>query len=164
MDSSSGSGGGGGSGGLMGGLGSLFGGGSEYSHTELAGVPRAAFGIVNGFRTGLKETQGMPWSKPRNVQIMNLVTRQGASWSNTLGFVALTYSVFGVALEKIRGAEDDLNTVAAGTLAGMVFKSSSGLRAVARGGLAGLALSGAYALYNNWDRLTGSSSSSSRLY
>lgn len=40
---------------------------------------------------------------------------------------------------------------------------AGGLKGVARGGLAGLALSGAYALYNNWDHLTGSSSSS-RLY
>ncbi|CAL8283308.1 unnamed protein product [Merluccius merluccius] len=125
----------------------------------------AAFGTLNGIRMGLKETRDMGWSKPRNVQILNIVTKQGASWANTLGSVALLYSVFGVAIEKVRGAEDDINTVAAGTLTGMLFKSTSGLRGVARGGLAGLALSGAYALYNNWDNLTGSSSSSSsRLY
>lgn len=45
-----------------------------------------------------------------------------------------------------------------------LFIFSGGLKSAARGGLAGLALSGAYALYNNWDHLTGSSSSSSRLY
>lgn len=44
-----------------------------------------------------------------------------------------------------------------------VCVSAGGLKGVARGGLAGLALSGAYALYNNWEHLTGSSSSS-RLY
>lgn len=96
-----------------------------------------------------------------------------------------------MAIEKARGAEDDINTVAAGTLTGMVFKSAGGclnfpvhaepphvcflysqlvptvspggLKGVARGGLVGLALSGAYALYNNWDHITGSSSSP-RLY
>lgn len=36
---------------------------------------------------------------------------------------ALLYSAFGVAIEKARGAEDDINTVAAGTLTGMLFKS-----------------------------------------
>ncbi|CAL8382094.1 unnamed protein product [Gadus morhua 'NCC'] len=127
-------------------------------------ITGAAFGTINGVRMGLKETRDMAWSKPRNVQILNIVTRQGASWANTLGSVALLYSVFGVAIEKVRGAEDDINTVAAGTLTGMLFKSTSGLRGVARGGLAGLALSGAYALYSNWDNITGSSSSSSRLY
>lgn len=45
-----------------------------------------------------------------------------------------------------------------------VCVSAGGLKGVARGGLAGLALSGAYALYNNWDHISGSSSSSSRLY
>ncbi|XP_033963933.1 mitochondrial import inner membrane translocase subunit Tim23 [Pseudochaenichthys georgianus] len=126
----------------------------------------AAFGAVNGLRVSLKETRDLGWSKPRNVQILNMVTRQGASWANSLGSVALLYSVFGVAIEKARGAEDDINTVAAGTLTGMLFKSSTGgLRGVARGGLAGFALSGAYALYSNWDHLKGSSPSpSSRLY
>ncbi|XP_046708918.1 mitochondrial import inner membrane translocase subunit Tim23 [Silurus meridionalis] len=115
----------------------------------------AAFGTLNGLRLGLKETRDMAWSKPRNVQIINMVTRQGASWANTLGSVALLYSVFGVAIEKARGAEDDLNTVTAGTLTGMMFKSTGGLKGVARGGLLGLALSGLYALYNNWDHLKG---------
>ncbi|XP_036054733.1 mitochondrial import inner membrane translocase subunit Tim23 isoform X2 [Onychomys torridus] len=45
----------------------------------------AAFGAMNGLRLGLKETQSMAWSKPRNVQILNMVTRQGALWANTLG-------------------------------------------------------------------------------
>lgn len=95
-------------------------------------------------------------------RIINMVTRQGATWANTLGSVgmmwsnaflrerntvrrsfrstdgkghdwnhqsvclstALLYSVFGVAIEKARGAEDDINTVAAGTLTGMMFKST----------------------------------------
>ncbi|XP_028826420.1 mitochondrial import inner membrane translocase subunit Tim23 [Denticeps clupeoides] len=116
----------------------------------------AAFGTLNGLRMGLKETRDMAWSKPRNVQILNMVTRQGASWANTLGSLALLYSVFGVAIEKARGAEDDVNTVAAGTLTGMLYKSPGGLKGVARGGLAGLALSALYALYNNWDHLKGS--------
>ncbi|XP_053440963.1 mitochondrial import inner membrane translocase subunit Tim23B isoform X3 [Nycticebus coucang] len=82
----------------------------------------AAFGAVNGLRLGLKETQNMAWSKPRNVQILNMVTRQGALWANTLGSLALLYSAFGVIIEKTRGAEDDLNTVAAGTMTGMLYK------------------------------------------
>lgn len=35
---------------------------------------------------------------------------------------ALLYSAFGVVIEKTRGAEDDLNTVAAGTMTGMLYK------------------------------------------
>ncbi|XP_004874574.1 putative mitochondrial import inner membrane translocase subunit Tim23B isoform X3 [Heterocephalus glaber] len=116
----------------------------------------AAFGAVNGLRLGLKETQNMAWSKPRNVQILNMVTRQGALWANTLGSLALLYSAFGVIIEKTRGAEDDLNTVAAGTMTGMLYKCTGGLRGVARGGLAGLTLTSLYALYNNWEHMKGS--------
>lgn len=122
-------------------------------------ITGAALGTLNGLRMGITETRDMAWSKPRNVQILNLITRQGASWANTLGSVALLYSVFGVAIEKARGAEDDLNTIAAGTLTGMMYKSTSGLKGVARGGIAGLALSGLYALYNNWDHLKGTTPS-----
>ncbi|MEE6488642.1 hypothetical protein FKM82_015300 [Ascaphus truei] len=117
----------------------------------------AAFGAMNGLRLGFKETQSMAWSKPKNVQILNMVTRQGALWANTLGSLALLYSAFGVIIEKTRGAEDDLNTVVAGSMTGMLYKSTGGLRAVARGGLAGLALTSAYALYNNWEHIKGSS-------
>ncbi|XP_023676858.1 mitochondrial import inner membrane translocase subunit Tim23 [Paramormyrops kingsleyae] len=122
-------------------------------------ITGATFGALNGLRMGLVETRDMAWSKPRNVQILNLVTRQGAMWANTLGSLALLYSAFGVVIEKARGAEDDLNTVAAGTLTGMLYKSTGGLRGAARGGLAGLAMSGLYALYNNWDHLRGSTPS-----
>lgn len=41
----------------------------------------------------------------------------------SFAIAALLYSVFGVVIEKARGAEDDINTVAAGTLTGMLFKS-----------------------------------------
>ncbi|KAK2852887.1 hypothetical protein Q7C36_008088 [Tachysurus vachellii] len=117
----------------------------------------ALFGSINGLRMGLSETRNMAWSKPRNVQIINLVTRQGATWANTLGSLALLYSVFGVIVEKTRGAEDDLNTLAAGTMTGILYKSPGGLRGAVRGGVAGFALSGLYALYNNWNHLKGSS-------
>uniref|UniRef100_A0A4W5PEL0 Translocase of inner mitochondrial membrane 23 homolog b (yeast) n=1 Tax=Hucho hucho TaxID=62062 RepID=A0A4W5PEL0_9TELE len=56
--------------------------------------------------------------------LLNLVTRQGATWANTLGSLALFYSVFGVAIKKAQGAEDDINTVAAGTMTGMLYKST----------------------------------------
>lgn len=121
-------------------------------------ITGAVSGAVNGLRMGLSETRNMAWSKPRNVQILNMVTRQGATWANTLGSLALLYSAFGVIIEKARGAEDDLNTIAAGTLTGVLYKSPGGLRGAARGGLVGLTLSGLYALYSNWHHLKGSSS------
>lgn len=37
--------------------------------------------------------------------------------------LALLYSVFGVVIEKARGAEDDINTIVAGTMTGVLYKS-----------------------------------------
>lgn len=119
-------------------------------------ITGATFGAMNGLRLGLKETRTMAWSKPRNVQILNMVTKQGAVWANTLGSLALLYSAFGVVIEKTRGAEDDLNTIAAGTLTGLFYKSTAGLRGAARGGFSGLLLTGLYALYNNWEHIRNS--------
>ena len=75
-----------------------------------------------------------------------MVTRQGALWANTLGSLALLYSAFGVIIEKTRGAEDDLNTVAAGTMTGMLYKRTGGLRGIAHSDLAGLTLTSLYVL------------------
>ncbi|KAG8522519.1 Mitochondrial import inner membrane translocase subunit Tim23 [Galemys pyrenaicus] len=52
-----------------------------------------------------------------------------------VGSLALLCSAFGVIIEKTRGAEDDLNVVAAGIMTGMLYKSTGGLRGVARDGL-----------------------------
>uniref|UniRef100_A0A8C6R676 Mitochondrial import inner membrane translocase subunit TIM23 n=1 Tax=Nannospalax galili TaxID=1026970 RepID=A0A8C6R676_NANGA len=102
------------------------------------------FGAMDGLRLRLKETQDMAGSKPRNVQILNMVTRLGSLWANTLGSLALLCGAFGVTIEKARGAEDDLNTAAAGTMTGMLYKCTGGLQGVARGGLAGLTLTSLY--------------------
>ena len=50
---------------------------------------------------------------------------------------ALMYSIFGVILSKSRGADDELNTLAAGTLTGLLYKSSGGLDGKVLGGLCG---------------------------
>jgi len=42
----------------------------------------------------------------------------------TLLFTALMYSIFGVAISKMRGADDELNTLAAGGATGLLYKSS----------------------------------------
>ncbi|KAJ6661655.1 hypothetical protein lerEdw1_013894 [Lerista edwardsae] len=121
----------------------------------------AAFGALNGLRLGLKETQSMAWSKPRNVQGCALQAQKSSRCNQNKVLVvarnsALLYSAFGVIIEKTRGAEDDLNTVAAGTMTGMLYKSTGGLRGIARGGIAGLMLTSLYALYNNWEHMKGS--------
>uniref|UniRef100_A0A673YL77 Translocase of inner mitochondrial membrane 23 homolog b (yeast) n=1 Tax=Salmo trutta TaxID=8032 RepID=A0A673YL77_SALTR len=71
----------------------------ELAFFTIAGccITCAAVGALNGPRMGLSETKDMAWSKPLNMScvfngydiltftLLNLVTRQGATWANTLG-------------------------------------------------------------------------------
>uniref|UniRef100_A0A673YL98 Translocase of inner mitochondrial membrane 23 homolog b (yeast) n=1 Tax=Salmo trutta TaxID=8032 RepID=A0A673YL98_SALTR len=107
----------------------------ELAFFTIAGccITCAAVGALNGPRMGLSETKDMAWSKPLNMScvfngydiltftLLNLVTRQGATWANTLGSLVC----LGVVIEKARGAEDDINTVAAGIMTGMLYKSTA---------------------------------------
>eukprot|EP00918_Siedleckia_nematoides_P071650 GHVU01156477.1.p1 GENE.GHVU01156477.1~~GHVU01156477.1.p1 ORF type:complete len:213 (+),score=6.59 GHVU01156477.1:72-641(+) len=114
----------------------------------------AAFGGLNGFYSGLKETRAAELTGAvRRTQMLNFIAKQGASSAQTLGVVALMYSVFGVILSKSRGADDELNTVAAGTMTGLLFKSSAGMRNCLRGGAIGFGLSSAYVLATRLDRI-----------
>uniref|UniRef100_A0A673MBB2 Uncharacterized protein n=1 Tax=Sinocyclocheilus rhinocerous TaxID=307959 RepID=A0A673MBB2_9TELE len=83
----------------------LFGSASpQYSKTALASMsPLSPY--LNVDPRYLTHTGEIRW--PIVTLILNMVTRQ-----------ALLYSAFGVIFEKARGAEDDLNTIAAGTLTG----------------------------------------------
>lgn len=57
-------------------------------------------------------------------RVLNHVMKKGAASANTLGSIAVIYSGFGVLIETVRGAEDELNTLAAATLTGMLFRST----------------------------------------
>ncbi|VDP19993.1 unnamed protein product [Soboliphyme baturini] len=85
--------------------------------------------------------------------MLNYVVKHGQSSATSLGVIALIYSGFGVLLSYVRGADDELNTLAAGTATGLLYKSTSGLRRCAIGGGVGFALAAAYSLYASGDRL-----------
>jgi len=113
-----------------------------------------ALGGVNGLYSGLKETsQAQLTGAVRRTQMLNFITKQGASSAQTLGVVALMYSLFGVLLSKTRGAEDEINTLIAGTATGLLYKSSAGLKKCVRGGAVGLSLAAVYTLFTSRDRL-----------
>lgn len=50
--------------------------------------------------------------------------KKGSATANTLGSIAVIYSAFGVILSWARGADDDLNTIAAATATGCLYKST----------------------------------------
>lgn len=72
--------------------------------------------------------------------VLNAVTRRGPFLGNSLGVVAIIYNGINSGIGAIRGRHDTYNSVAAGTIAGAMFKSTRGVKpALIFGGLAGSA-------------------------
>ncbi|KAI6090434.1 Tim17-domain-containing protein [Hypoxylon rubiginosum] len=80
-----------------------------------------------GLQEGLRRSAGQP-PKLRLNSVLNAVTRRGPFLGNSAGVVAITYNCFNSGLGSLRGKHDAANTIAAGGLSGMVFKSTRGLR------------------------------------
>jgi import inner membrane translocase subunit TIM23 len=114
----------------------------------------AAAGGLNGFYTGLKETNAAQLTGAvKRTQMLNFITKQGASSAQTLGVIALMYSIFGVVISKARGADDELNTLAAATATGFLYKSSAGWKKCVRAGGIGFGLAAVYCLFTSKERI-----------
>ncbi|CAF1498736.1 unnamed protein product [Didymodactylos carnosus] len=109
-------------------------------------------GSFAGLYRGLRETKDLSGAV-RTSSIINYVSRQGASTASAVGSIALIYSLIGTIISYGRGVDDELNTLASGTLAGLAYRSTSGLKGAARGGLAGFAIASACVLATSRDRL-----------
>ena len=60
--------------------------------------------------------------------VLNAVTRRGPFLGNSAGVVAMVYNGINSVLGHARGKHDAANSVLAGALSGMLFKSTRGLR------------------------------------
>jgi import inner membrane translocase subunit TIM23 len=128
----------------------------ELAFSQIGGsvLLGGAAGGVNGMYKGLKDTQGLQLQN--NIwrsQMTNFVAKQGASSAQSLGVIALMYSIFGVVLSKARGVDDEVNTIAAGTSTGFLYKIAGDVAKPIRGAAVGFAISGAWCIFNNLDRI-----------
>lgn len=100
-----------------------------------------SMGGVWGLAEGLNRLPASAPPKLRLNSVLNAVTRRGPFLGNSAGVVAMMYNGFNSTIGYYRGKHDALNSVAAGGISGMIFKSSRGLRpAMVSGGIvAGLA-------------------------
>ncbi|KAK2039549.1 Tim17-domain-containing protein [Colletotrichum somersetense] len=80
-----------------------------------------------GLQEGLRRSVNQP-PKLRLNSVLNAVTRRGPFLGNSAGVVAITYNLFNAGIGYFRGKHDAANTILAGALSGMVFKSTRGLR------------------------------------
>ncbi|KAL1236638.1 Mitochondrial import inner membrane translocase subunit [Trichinella spiralis] len=106
----------------------------------------ALWGGASGLYTGLTtpELAKEAW-KSKKVQMLNYVVKHSQSSATSFGAVAVIYSAIGVLLSYTRKADDELNTIVAGTATGLLYKCSAGIRVCLLSGLAGLGLTSAYA-------------------
>ncbi|KAG0306924.1 Mitochondrial import inner membrane translocase subunit tim23 [Dissophora globulifera] len=99
-----------------------------------------AFGFYEGFRSSPS-----PAVKIRLNTVLNSMTRRGPFIGNSAGVLALMYNGVNGVIGKARGTYDPLNSVAAGALTGVLFKSTSGLRAAGSAGGVCAVLAGIWA-------------------
>jgi import inner membrane translocase subunit TIM23 len=110
--------------------------------TYLAGL---GIGGAWGLQEGLRRSAGQP-PKLRLNAVLNSVTRRGPFLGNSLGVVAIIYNCINSLIGSVRGKHDAGNTVLAGALSGMLFKSTRGLRPMAISGGIVASVAGAWAV------------------
>jgi len=124
----------------------------ELAFSQIGGsvIGGAGVGSVIGLYTGLKETAlAGHTGKLRRTQLLNYISKQGGAYGNSVGVIALMYSGFGVLYSWLRGTDDEINTLVAGTSTGLLYKSAAGLRKCGTGGAVGFGLAAAYCLWTS---------------
>lgn len=82
------------------------------------------WGLVEGMNR-------LPASAPPKLRlnsVLNSVTRRGPFLGNSAGVIAMVYNGINSTIGYYRGKHDSANSVAAGALSGMLFKSTKGVR------------------------------------
>lgn len=83
-----------------------------------------AWGLAEGLNR-------LPASAPPKLRLnsaLNAVTRRGPFLGNSAGVLAMVYNGFNSTIGHYRGQHDALNSITAGALSGMLFKSTRGIR------------------------------------
>jgi mitochondrial import inner membrane translocase subunit TIM23 len=83
-----------------------------------------AWGLIEG----LNRTPASAPPKLRLNSVLNSVTRRGPFLGNSAGVVAMVYNGLNSIIGHYRGKHDSANSIVAGALSGMLFKSTRGLK------------------------------------
>lgn len=104
-----------------------------------------AWGMVEGLNR-------LPPSAPPKLRlnsVLNAVTRRGPFLGNSAGVLAMVYNGINSLIGHYRGKHDAANSIAAGALSGMLFKSTRGLRPMMISGGLVASTAGAWAVSLN---------------
>ncbi|KAH8160915.1 hypothetical protein CIB48_g7342 [Xylaria polymorpha] len=95
--------------------------------TGITYLTALSIGGAWGLQEGLRKSAGQP-PKLRLNSVLNSITRRGPFLGNSAGVVAITYNCINSLIGYVRGQHDAANTIVAGTLSGMIFRSTRGVR------------------------------------
>lgn len=98
-----------------------------------------------GLQEGLRKSVDQP-PKLRLNSVLNSVTRRGPFLGNSAGVVAICYNCINSYIGYLRGKNDAANSIVAGALSGMLFKSTRGLRPMMISGGIVASVAGAWAV------------------
>ena len=96
--------------------------------TGVTYISALAAGGAWGLIEGLNRSPPSAPPKLRLNSVLNSVTRRGPFLGNSAGVIALVYNLINSTIGYYRGKHDSANSVMAGALSGMLFKSTRGLR------------------------------------
>ncbi|TDZ37135.1 Mitochondrial import inner membrane translocase subunit tim23 [Colletotrichum spinosum] len=113
--------------------------------TGMTYLAALSIGGAWGLQEGLRRSVNQP-PKLRLNSVLNAVTRRGPFLGNSAGVVAITYNLFNASIGYFRGKHDAANTIVAGALSGMVFKSTRGVRPMLISGGIVASVAGAWAV------------------
>ena len=95
--------------------------------TGITYLTALSLGGAWGLQEGLRKSGGQP-PKLRLNSVLNSVTRRGPFLGNSAGVIAICYNCFNSYIGYLRGKHDATNSIVAGGLSGMLFKSTRGVR------------------------------------
>lgn len=101
-----------------------------------------AWGMVEGLNK-------MPPSAPPKLRlngVLNSITRRGPFLGNSAGVIAMTYNGVNSLIGYYRGKHDTANSIVAGALSGMIFKSTRGVKPMMVSGGLVASVAGAWAV------------------
>ncbi len=81
-----------------------------------------------GLAEGLSRSAPSAHPRLRLNSCLNAITRRGPFLGNSAGVIALVYNGINSTIGYYRGKHDAFNSVTAGALSGMLFKSTKGLK------------------------------------
>ncbi|KAI1312155.1 Tim17-domain-containing protein [Xylaria venustula] len=95
--------------------------------TGITYLTALSIGGAWGLQEGLRKSAGQP-PKLRLNSVLNSITRRGPFLGNSAGVVAIIYNCLNSLIGYTRGKHDAANTIVAGGLSGMLFRSTRGGR------------------------------------